>query len=68
MMSKVIFSVFNIQISNKYFTKLYIQGDIVEITTLNFTFQKLIKFKRDFENFKTACIPWERKIKEVESW
>ena len=30
-------------------------------------FQKLIKFKRDFENFKTACIPWERKIKEVES-
>lgn len=30
--------------------------------------QKLIKFNRDFENFKTACIPWERKIKEVESW
>ncbi|CAJ1067956.1 transmembrane channel-like protein 2-B [Xyrichtys novacula] len=29
--------------------------------------KKLIKFKRDFENFKTACIPWERKIKEVES-
>lgn len=29
--------------------------------------QKFIKFKRDFENFKTACIPWERKIKEVES-
>lgn len=38
------------------------------ITSLNFIFQKLIKFKRDFENFKTACIPWERKIKEVESW
>ncbi|CAL8346981.1 unnamed protein product [Lota lota] len=29
--------------------------------------KKMIKFKRDFENFKTACIPWERKIKEVES-
>ncbi|XP_062273646.1 transmembrane channel-like protein 2-B [Scomber scombrus] len=29
--------------------------------------KKLIKFKRDFENFKTACIPWERKIKDVES-
>lgn len=29
--------------------------------------QKWIKFQRDFENFKTACIPWERKIKEVES-
>ncbi|XP_029916488.1 transmembrane channel-like protein 2-B [Myripristis murdjan] len=30
--------------------------------------KKLIKFRRDFENFKTACIPWERKIKEVESY
>ncbi|XP_074494604.1 transmembrane channel-like protein 2-B [Sebastes fasciatus] len=29
--------------------------------------KKLIKFKRDFDNFKTACIPWERKIKDVES-
>ncbi|KAM9858432.1 transmembrane channel-like protein 2-B [Aulostomus maculatus] len=29
--------------------------------------KKFFKFKRDFENFKTACIPWERKIKEVES-
>lgn len=29
--------------------------------------QKWIKFQRDFENFKTTCIPWERKIKEVES-
>ncbi|XP_064152919.1 transmembrane channel-like protein 2-B [Anguilla rostrata] len=29
--------------------------------------KKWIKFNRDFENFKTACIPWERKIKEVES-
>ncbi|KAK7934225.1 hypothetical protein WMY93_005121 [Mugilogobius chulae] len=29
--------------------------------------KKLIKFKRDFENFKTACIPWESRIKEVES-
>ncbi|XP_041112215.1 transmembrane channel-like protein 2-A [Polyodon spathula] len=29
--------------------------------------KKLIKFQRDFDNFKTACIPWERKIKEVES-
>lgn len=27
----------------------------------------MIKFNRDFDNFKTACIPWERKIKEVES-
>ncbi|KAM6985083.1 transmembrane channel-like protein 2-A [Aplochiton taeniatus] len=29
--------------------------------------KKWIKFQRDFENFSTACIPWERKIKEVES-
>uniref|UniRef100_A0A8C1Z5C4 Transmembrane channel-like protein n=1 Tax=Cyprinus carpio TaxID=7962 RepID=A0A8C1Z5C4_CYPCA len=29
--------------------------------------KKLIKFNRDFENFKTACIPWESRIKEVES-
>ncbi|KTG32157.1 hypothetical protein cypCar_00038467 [Cyprinus carpio] len=29
--------------------------------------QKWIKFQRDFENFRTSCIPWERKIKEVES-
>ncbi|KAK2837519.1 hypothetical protein Q5P01_014731 [Channa striata] len=29
--------------------------------------KKIIKLKRDFENFKTACIPWESKIKEVES-
>ncbi|KAG5281153.1 hypothetical protein AALO_G00068000 [Alosa alosa] len=29
--------------------------------------KKWIKFNRDFDNFKTACIPWERKIKEVES-
>lgn len=32
-----------------------------------YNFQKWIKFQRDFENFRTACIPWERKIKEVES-
>uniref|UniRef100_A0A671PES5 Transmembrane channel-like protein n=1 Tax=Sinocyclocheilus anshuiensis TaxID=1608454 RepID=A0A671PES5_9TELE len=29
--------------------------------------KKIIKFNRDFENFKTACIPWESRIKEVES-
>ncbi|XP_056147135.1 transmembrane channel-like protein 2-A [Lampris incognitus] len=29
--------------------------------------KKWIKFQRDFENFRTSCIPWERKIKEVES-
>ncbi|KAM5191601.1 transmembrane channel-like protein 2-A [Mantella aurantiaca] len=29
--------------------------------------KKWMKFKRDFENFKTACIPWEMKIKEIES-
>uniref|UniRef100_A0A8D3DK23 Transmembrane channel-like protein n=1 Tax=Scophthalmus maximus TaxID=52904 RepID=A0A8D3DK23_SCOMX len=29
--------------------------------------EKWIKFQRDFENFRTACIPWERKIKDVES-
>uniref|UniRef100_A0AAY4DJB8 Transmembrane channel-like protein n=1 Tax=Denticeps clupeoides TaxID=299321 RepID=A0AAY4DJB8_9TELE len=29
--------------------------------------KKWIKFQRDFENFKTACIPWESRIKEVES-
>lgn len=26
-----------------------------------------MKFQRDFENFKTACIPWEMKIKDIES-
>ncbi|XP_059579528.1 transmembrane channel-like protein 1 [Alligator mississippiensis] len=29
--------------------------------------KKWLKFQRDFENFKTACIPWEFKIKEIES-
>ncbi|XP_075924226.1 transmembrane channel-like protein 1 [Petromyzon marinus] len=29
--------------------------------------KKWMKFKRDFENFRTACIPWEMKIKEIES-
>ncbi|KAJ6669570.1 hypothetical protein lerEdw1_000119, partial [Lerista edwardsae] len=29
--------------------------------------KKWVKFQRDFENFKTACIPWELKIKEIES-
>ncbi|KAM9387472.1 transmembrane channel-like protein 2 [Phaethornis superciliosus] len=29
--------------------------------------KKWAKFKRDFDNFKTQCIPWEMKIKEVES-
>lgn len=32
-----------------------------------FLLQKWMKFQRDFENFKTACIPWEMKIKEIES-
>lgn len=26
-----------------------------------------INFQRDFENVKTACIPWEMKIKKIES-
>ncbi|MEE6459373.1 hypothetical protein FKM82_000609 [Ascaphus truei] len=26
-----------------------------------------MKFQRDFDNFKNACIPWEMKIKEIES-
>uniref|UniRef100_A0A8C5WA97 Transmembrane channel-like protein n=1 Tax=Leptobrachium leishanense TaxID=445787 RepID=A0A8C5WA97_9ANUR len=29
--------------------------------------KKWLKFKRDFENFKTAMVPWEMKIKEIES-
>ncbi|XP_061762763.1 transmembrane channel-like protein 1 [Nerophis ophidion] len=29
--------------------------------------KKWMKFQRDFENFQTACIPWEMKIKEIES-
>uniref|UniRef100_A0A8C8ZVX0 Transmembrane channel-like protein n=1 Tax=Prolemur simus TaxID=1328070 RepID=A0A8C8ZVX0_PROSS len=28
---------------------------------------KWVKFKRDFDNFKTQCIPWEMKIKGIES-
>ncbi|XP_075384082.1 transmembrane channel-like protein 2 [Tenrec ecaudatus] len=29
--------------------------------------KKWVKFKRDFHNFKTQCIPWEMKIKDIES-
>ncbi|XP_038625927.1 transmembrane channel-like protein 1 [Tachyglossus aculeatus] len=29
--------------------------------------KKWVKFLRDFENFKAACIPWESKIKTIES-
>ncbi|XP_063050153.1 transmembrane channel-like protein 1 [Engraulis encrasicolus] len=29
--------------------------------------KKWMKFQRDFDNFKTACIPWEMKIKDIES-
>ncbi|KAG9261505.1 transmembrane channel-like protein 1 [Astyanax mexicanus] len=29
--------------------------------------KKWMKFERDLENFTTACIPWEMKIKEIES-
>uniref|UniRef100_A0A3B3R4H9 Transmembrane channel-like protein n=1 Tax=Paramormyrops kingsleyae TaxID=1676925 RepID=A0A3B3R4H9_9TELE len=29
--------------------------------------KKWMKFQRDLENFKTACIPWEMKIKDIES-
>ncbi|XP_039768741.1 transmembrane channel-like protein 2 [Ornithorhynchus anatinus] len=29
--------------------------------------KKWVKIKRDFDNFKTQCIPWEMKIKEIES-
>ncbi|KAM7416204.1 hypothetical protein PAMA_018328 [Pampus argenteus] len=32
-----------------------------------YAYKKWKKFQRDFENFKTACIPWEMKIKEIES-
>lgn len=31
------------------------------------SFQKWAKFLRDFENFKAACVPWENKIKAIES-
>ncbi|CAO2578808.1 Transmembrane channel-like protein 2 [Lemmus lemmus] len=34
---------------------------------LSVSFQKWIKFQRDFDNFKTQCIPWEMKIKDIES-
>uniref|UniRef100_A0A8P0SC23 Transmembrane channel-like protein n=1 Tax=Canis lupus familiaris TaxID=9615 RepID=A0A8P0SC23_CANLF len=27
--------------------------------------KKWVKFKRDFDNFKTQCIPWEMKIKDI---
>nr|XP_019589287.1 PREDICTED: transmembrane channel-like protein 2 [Rhinolophus sinicus] len=29
--------------------------------------KKWLKFKRDFDNFKNQCIPWEMKIKDIES-
>ncbi|KAK3514512.1 hypothetical protein QTP70_018655 [Hemibagrus guttatus] len=29
--------------------------------------KKWVKFQRNFNNFKKACIPWEMKIKEIES-
>ncbi len=35
--------------------------------TFFFFLPEINKFNRDFENFKTACIPWESRIKEVES-
>lgn len=30
-------------------------------------FQKWAKFLKDFEIFKAACVPWENKIKAIES-
>ncbi|MGH0125971.1 UNVERIFIED_CONTAM: hypothetical protein FKN15_017679 [Acipenser sinensis] len=42
------------------------QAKAMDFSTL-WDFDKWIKFQRDFDNFKTSCIPWERKIKEVES-
>ncbi|KAG8513396.1 Transmembrane channel-like protein 2, partial [Galemys pyrenaicus] len=38
-----------------------------ELKVLLVQFQKWVKFKRDFDNFKTQCIPWEMKIKDIES-
>lgn len=38
-----------------------------ELRVLPVSFQKWVKFKRDFNNFKTQCIPWEMKIKDIES-
>ena len=63
MMTKVIYS-FLMTLKAAATLLVYHEDDI----DIDFFLQKFIKFKRDFENFKTACIPWERKIKEVESW
>ncbi|XP_012862966.1 transmembrane channel-like protein 1 [Echinops telfairi] len=41
------------------------EGGIYYCTWL--LFQKWVKFLRDFENFKAACVPWENKIKAIES-
>lgn len=38
-----------------------------DLRVLPVYFQKWVKFKRDFDNFKTQCIPWEMKIKDIES-
>ncbi|XP_035302928.1 transmembrane channel-like protein 2 [Cricetulus griseus] len=40
---------------------------MTKLRVLSVSFQKWIKFKRDFDNFKTQCIPWEMKIKDIES-
>lgn len=37
------------------------------LTSVWLCFQKWAKFLRDFENFKAACVPWENKIKAIES-
>lgn len=53
--------------SDLFFFKLLDFYFFFHTTKFIFQCQKWIKFQRDFENFRTACIPWERKIKEVES-
>lgn len=50
-----------------FFLVCFFPSIILNICCCFFKSQKWIKFQRDFENFRTACIPWERKIKEVES-
>lgn len=40
---------------------------ITKYIVLFWLYQKWVKFKRNFNNFKKACIPWEGKIKKIES-
>lgn len=46
-----------------FFYNVIMNNVVISLTV----YQKFIKFRRNFNNIKKACIPWEMKIKEIES-